>query len=220
MTCSVNLVPVAQVTARSRARRRTAWLTVCALAGLMLAGGWIMQFASAAALRQLQETIAATEVQRSEIQRRVVAANGRRAQLLDQLQTLAQGRRPQPWPQRLVALTRDAPEGVFLTALEVSTQEQTSPAPPRDSGATAASAVPAPGPAREGAAAPKTPTERCSVHLRGYAIDHGALIQFLNALQSAGQWQSVELVRANQEPFRRGTAVAFEFECRAAEATP
>ncbi len=217
MTCSVNLVPVAQVYARSRARRRTIWLAVCGLASLALAGGWILQLASATALRHLQEAIAVTEVQRSDIQRRVVAANGRRAQLLAQLQTLAQGRRSQPWPQRLLTLTRDAPAGVFLTALDVSTQEQVGPAPPRDAGATAA---PAPGPAREGAAPPKTTVEQQIVRLRGYAIDHGALIQFLNALQGAGQWQNVELVRANQEPFRRGMAVGFEFECRAAEPTP
>jgi hypothetical protein len=58
------------------------------------------------------------------------------------------------------------------------------------------------------------------VRLLGYALDHAALLQLLNALQEFPDFQQVELVRATLEPHGAGVAVAFELACRTMEGRP
>ena len=70
----------------------------------------------------------------------------------------------------------------------------------------------APSPARTEPRTSSPTPEFQTVRLLGYALDHGALLQFLNALQGLPGWRHVELVRAAQEPFRTGQAVMFELD--------
>jgi hypothetical protein len=81
-----------------------------------------------------------------------------------------------------------------------------------------------PSPARTEQRTTDTAPEFQTVRLLGYALDHGALLQFLNTLQGLPGWRHVELVRAAQEPFRTGQAVMFELDgeveqCGGAEGT-
>jgi hypothetical protein len=172
-------------------------------AGLLIAAGWSVQRAAAAVVARLSYEVAALEVQRTEAQRRLVNAGAQRSQLLARLQTVASARRPQPWAQRLTALTREAPQGIFLTAVTIAEGDRSPAAGPL-------------GPAERNL----SPSGRQSVRLLGYALDHGALIQLLNTLQNLPGWQQVELVRATAEPFRRGSAVAFELACQTQEDRP
>ena len=206
MSCSVNLVPKARLHARIRARRRLAWIGSCSALAMLLATAWGAERTASGALTRLSESVGIVEVQRTEVQRRLVLATARRTRLLEQLQSLAAARRPQPWARRLVTLTREAPEGVFLTMIQISAPaSEVSRAPTGGSPA-------APSPARTEPRTSSPTPEFQTVRLLGYALDHGALLQFLNALQGLPGWRHVELVRAAQEPFRTGQAVMFELD--------
>ncbi len=221
MSYSVNLVPVARLHARIRTQRRTGWIGAGVAAAALLAIGWGSQHAATSAVKRLTRDVNTLDVQRSETQRALLAANGRRTQLLDELQTIAAARRPQPWAQRLVTLTREAPPGVFLTAVDISAPDvDKGQAPPAQPAAVtgrpkddAASSGSRPG---QGGASPKAR----AVRLRGYAIDHPTLLQFLSTLQGLPGWRHVELVRASQEPYRGGLAIGFELDCRTEEDRP
>ena len=211
----VNLVPATRRHAQACVRRRVAWVGSCALLAALLALTWGAQRIAASAVVQLGNEVAALDAQRAEFTRRMAATNARRAQLLGRLQTVAAARRPQAWPRRLVTLAREAPEGVFLTGITIAT-------PVRDPG-------PAPVQNREArpVAAGRPPAQRAvaggemqSVRLLGYALDHGALLQFLATLQRLPGWRQVELIRATQEPYRGALAVAFELEGRTQEERP
>lgn len=210
MNRSVNLVPLVRLQDQGRIRRRTRWLGIGALLVLLLIAGWGVQRMALGAVNRLTTAVGALQVQRTEIQRRLLAAAAQRTRLLEQLKAIATARHPQPWPRRLVTLTRVVPEGVFLTSVDVSTPEGagvavSTPAPRTGS--------PPPGPAP----APPLNARPQVVHLRGYAVNHDALVELLNAVQKLPDWTHVELVRANLEPRRDGNAVAFELDCRAAE---
>ncbi len=210
----VNLVPAARLHTRACARRRVAWMGSCMLLAALLALAWGTQRIAANAVVQLGNEVAALEAQRAELARRMAATNAERTQLLGRLQTIAAARCPQTWPRRLVTLAREAPEGVFLTGITIAT-------PAYDPGTAQArnrEARPAAGvrpPAQRVAS-----DEMQSVRLLGYALDHGALLQFLNTLQRLPGWRQVELVRATQEPYRGALAVAFELEGRTQEERP
>ncbi len=219
MSCSVNLIPVERLHAQVRDRRRAAWLAACAIIGVLVGAGWIIERAGANALARLSGTVSALQVQRGGIRERLAAGQARRTELLARLQKVAAARQPQTWAARLTAMTGKAPEGVFLTGLNVSeivsTEKGNAPQSPR----------PAATPAAPGAATAKPQSSESTapaytVRLLGYAIDHAALIQFINTLQSLPGWRRVELVRATLEPYRGGVAVAFELEGQTQEGTP
>jgi len=214
MSCSVNLVPAAQLHRRTRGRRRTRWVWMCSTVGVLLVAGWGIRQAAAAALTHLTHRAGALDVQRTEVKRRLAAAETRRDALLDQLRTVAAARCPQPWPRRLMTLTSQAPEGVFLTVMNVSTPEESAAGTPRTQ-----TRRPAESKADEKGLA-HVGREAQTVRLMGYALDHGALLQFVSAVQSLPEWEHVELVRAAQEPYRGGTAVSFELDCRIGEDQP
>lgn len=206
MSCSVNLVPKARLHARIRARRRLVWIGSCSALAMLLATAWGAERTASGALTRLSESVGIVEVQRTEVQRRLVLAAARRTQLLEQLQSLTAARRPQPWARRLVTLTREAPDGVFLTTIQIGA--------PAGEGSRAPNNA---NPAAPGATRKEPPTggataEYQTVRLLGYALDHGALLQFLNTVQGLPGWRHVELVRAAQEPFRTGQAVMFELD--------
>ena len=218
MSCSVNLVPKARLHTRIRARRRLAWIGSCSALAMLLATAWGAERTASGALTRLSESVGIVEVQRTEVQRRLVLATARRTRLLEQLQSLAAARRPQPWARRLVTLTREAPDGVFLTMIQIG-----APASEVNRAPTGGSPA-APSPARTEPRTSSATPEFQTVRLLGYALDHGALLQFLNALQGLPGWRHVELVRAAQEPFRTGQAVMFELDgeveqCGEAEGT-
>jgi Tfp pilus assembly protein PilN len=210
MSCSVNLVPAARVQAHALATRRRIWISLCAAAALLLALGWTAQFATRRALAHLNHRADVLNAQRALLQTRVHAADQQRQDLLARLRLIAAARRRQPWAARLARLTRSAPEGIFLTHLDIS------PKP-----AQASAARPLPVGANRGSPPPQVPPVPAhDVRLQGLALDHTALIQFLNTLQSSPDWRHVELLRATSEPFAGRTVVAFEFDCRTEEPAP
>lgn len=194
--CSVNLVPASRLNALRRARRRSYWIGACTTSVLLVFAGWLTHQGAVTSLNHISARVYGLEVQRSDSQRRLVAASARRDELLQQLRIVAAARRPQPWAHRLVALTRAAPEGLFLTELRVATvsNQRTATTP--------------------GEVSPTVVT------LLGYAVDHAALIQFIAALQELPEWSQVDLVRANQEPLGAGYAVAFEVSCKTEASAP
>lgn len=211
MSCSVNLIPAARLQAQARRRRRDRWLAVCGVLALALAGAWGVERAAARAVQRLTDSVQELRVQRTEVSRRLVAERGRRSRLLARLQTLAAARRPQPWPRRLLDLTRAAPEGILLTGLTIAPVETDAPAR-ADTGRKPA--------LQTAKTSPALAAREQSVRLLGFALDHGALLQFLDVLQSQPGWRQVELVRATQEAYRGGQAVAFEVSGRTLEDTP
>ncbi len=206
--CSVNLVPVAQCADRDRNYRRTAWIIICAVAGVLLGTGWGIQHLTTGALEQVANAVDELDVQRTEIQRRMMMANARRAELLNELRTIAATRKPQPWARRLTDLMREAPAGIYLTALDIG------PAGggPRGSKANR--------PGRQQAGDSGAAPSELSVRLSGYAPGHDALLQLVNTLQDQPDWQRVELVRAIQESRSDGPAIAFDLDCTAPEGRP
>lgn len=220
MTPGVNLVPQLQRLARVRARRRTVWTGLALTLAVLVASAWAVENTAARGLQRLADRVQATELQRAEVQRRLTTAEADRRLALETLQTVAAARRPQPWARRLATLTETAPEGVFLTALTVSDGKpdaRTAAAPL----ANLAGSRPPPASLARGTPAPaESPRGAREVSLRGYALDHGALIQLLNTLQNMPGWHHVELVRATSEPFRAGLAVAFELTSAAEESNP
>jgi Tfp pilus assembly protein PilN len=211
MNCSVNLVPAARAEAHTLASRRRTWISVCVAGALLVALGWTAQSVTRGALMRLKSQADAVDARRALVQSRILAADEQRGQLLARVKLIAAARRRQPWPARLIGLTRSAPEGVFLTQLSVSSKPGERPEPP------AAAARPASAGRDTPLRMPAVPAH--VVRLQGLALDHTALIQLLNALQSSPYWQHVELVRATSEPYAGRTVVAFEFECRSAELT-
>jgi len=213
MRCSVNLLPAVHLHARARARRRAGWVTLCAACGALVAGGWVVQHLAGRALARLASRAGELDARTAEVQRRLVAAHTERGELLARLETVAQARRPQPWPPRLLQLTQTAPEGVFFTHFSATSTDAHTPNP-----GVPARAVPSPQAGSTG------PGERAplvqAVRIMGYAVDHAALIQLLNTLQNQRDWQQVELVRATLEPYQSRLAVAFEFDCRTQEGVP
>lgn len=199
MSCSVNLVPAARLLARTRTRRRTAWVGVCTAAGVFLAAGWGLQHTAGGILTRLSVKVNALERQHAEGQRRLVVAAARRTQLLEQLRTIAEARRPQPWAHHLAALTLGAPDGVFLTAIKVTPAGTESSSAGRTQSDDSDS------------------SQAHAIRLLGYALDHSSLIQLLNVLQNLPGWQQVELVRATSEPYEGSSAVAFELACQTRE---
>ncbi len=210
MNCGVNLVPLAQLERRARQRRRQVWLTVCGVLALLGGAAWAVEHTAQAALDRRMRAVERLDRHRAEVQQRLAALATRRAALLARLESVTGVRRSQPWPGRLVALTRAAPAGVFLTSLTIN--------PP---GVAAGDRR---APAAKGGAASR-PTETMAegvqdVRLQGYAMDHAELIQFLTRLQDLPGWVKVELVRATAEPVGQGTAVGFELACRTKEERP
>lgn len=214
MTCSVNLVPTARMHARDRARRRTGWITACAALTVLVAAGWTTHVTAAGASNRLSDEVVALEQQQAQIHQRLASAGTRRTELVNQLEALGAARCPQPWARRLLDLTREAPEGVVLTTLEITTPDAAPAAPGRGRTPPGAAAQ------AEEPSADERVARTQTVKLLGHVLDHGALIQFLNTLQGLPGWTQVELVRAVQQPYRGGFAVAFELDCRTQEAVP
>ena len=219
MTPGVNLVPQVHRLARVRARRRTVWTGLAVTLAVLVASAWAVENTAVRGLRRLADRVQATELQRAEVQRRLTTAETDRRLALEALQTVAAARRPQPWARRLATLVETAPEGVFLTALTVSDGRPDARAAGPAAKASGGRSTPAA--AGRGTPAPtENPRAAREVFLRGYALDHGALIQLLNTLQNMPGWHHVELVRATSEPIRAGLAVAFELTSAAEENDP
>lgn len=217
MSCSVNLVPPARAQARERLRRRRAWLGVAAAGVLALGAGMAMQHVAGAGLVRLSRRVDALEAEHSDVQRRLLTADGRRTALLQKLEVMAEARRPQPWARRLAELARAAPEGVYLREMRLAAADLENGA--ATAAGLASAATRAPAVAGAGQPVPVTPPApgHTEVRLLGYALDHAALLRLLNVLQDFPDFQQVELVRATLEPHGGGVAVAFELACRTRE---
>ena len=101
MSYAVNLVPFSRRVARLRARRRNTWGTACTLAALAFCIAWFVGRSASAALERLAVDVHALSVQQTGVRAKLAASAAERDALLDQLRTLANGRRAQPWAQRL-----------------------------------------------------------------------------------------------------------------------
>jgi hypothetical protein len=212
MSCSVNLVPVPRRLARQRAVRQRRWVVVGLAAGLIVATGWGVQQMAERALDGLSVRVTQADAQRKRARQSLATADQRRTALLARLEAVAAARRPQPWAQRLVTLSQEAPEAVLLTEVRVGV--------PGLQSLAARGGRPAAGGQRRDAdeETGDAPSRAQPVRVLGYALDHGALLQFVNTLQGLEGWQQVELVRATLGPFRTGQAIAFELDCRTQEA--
>jgi len=216
MNCSVNLVPTARLHVHARTRRRNRWLATCVSLAALVGIGWSVQRAARVALTHLADEVRTLELQRTEVQRRLTGADAQRTQLLQRLEVVSAARHPQPWAGRLVRLTREAPEGVFLTTFEITASD----APVSGARTVAPPPAPATTDATKSTSTASDPAAKAAtqaVRILGYALDHAALLQFVNTLQRLPGWQQVELVRATQDPLRGGQAIAFELDCRTLE---
>jgi Tfp pilus assembly protein PilN len=208
MSCSVNLVPHAQFERRTLHRRRRTWLATGAALSLLIGVGAVLRAVAAQSLAQRVTRVAALDAQATEVQRRLTLAAADRAKLLARLEAAGDARRPQPWPQRLSALTAVTPATVCLSSIQILT--------------------PASHEAPDKPAAGKAPTTNRSVpaspapgvqlvRVTGIAQDHVALAQAVEGIKRLPGWEKVDLVRATAEPYRSGVAVAFELACETRE---
>lgn len=214
MSCTVNLVPALRSSARARTRRRGAWITVCAAVSVLLGIGWGTHLVACQALARLSQHVRALELRRTTLETRLSEANRARTELLDKLELIAGARRPQPWARRLLDLVQAAPDGVFLTSLNVAATSAADPNAGRTNRTARKEGTP------PDASAPAPRTEEQTVRLAGYALDHAALLQFVDALRAVPAWRNADLVRANREPYGSGLAVAFQLDCRLPEDAP
>lgn len=211
MTCSINLVPEVRLHARARVRRRMRWLVA---AGLLASINLLIGLGHLAMYRSVQTSTRELEFvqgQRGDVERRLLTLHAQRDALLEQLERALRARQLQPWPGRLVRLHEIMPEGVFLTTLSLASEDEA----PESRGLRTVR------PAGTGAVpANETRAGGARVELRGFAVDHPALLQFLQALRELPDWRVVELIRAEREPFGSGAAVAFDLLCQPREGSP
>ena len=219
MSCSVNMVPEASLRAQARAKRLVRWLAVCTSAALLLAAGWIVQYMAAAGLARFGGKLANLDQQRTKADAHLVSARKRRAELAHELRMVAATKRPQPWPRRLAQLTGVAPDGVLITAINITPPER--PAEPKQTTTSRErrrekdEAPPAPAPE------PSYPDDtRQRVRIQGQALDHATLIQLLNGIEQLPEWHNVELIQATQQPCGAALVIAFELDCYCGPSAP
>jgi len=210
MNCSVNLVPAARLTTRTRRHRRSAWIATSVVVCGLLGGAVLLHRTAEGALQRLSKRVDEIEQQRATTQRQLVTAETERVALLQQLQIVAGAKHTQPWARRLTKLTQAAPDGTCLTTIEIGATAA------QAAGGTRNRARPTTGELPAGKPEAGESSEQI-VRLSGYAIDHGALIQLLNIIQTLPGWGQAELVRATSE---RGAAVTFELSCATQEEQP
>jgi hypothetical protein len=214
MICAVDLLPESCHNVRQRIRRRNVWVVVLTIAGLLLAGAWLILCVSDHVIGRSQRELEVLQARQSELNRQLTLATITRNRLAEQGRALSALRHEQPLPQQLLLLSEQAPSGVVFG--EISTAA--APGPGRSSRPRSRSAQPAPvqTPATE-----NQPTQPAQiVRMRGYAIDHNELTRLIDVLQHVPQWQQVELLRAAREPYGSTQALAFQIECRPAEDAP
>ncbi len=211
MNCSVNLVPRNKLHTRRRARRRASWISVCLTAAAVGGLGVAMQFTARRAMAHIEDETEALTARRNEIRAQLATKHEAETELIGRLQTVAAAHRPQPWPRRLLALSERLPESIFLSVVQISPPERKA-GPDRS--------IPRARASREGAqphpVMPDLAPQPQTVKLRGFAMDHSELLQFIRLLQGMPDWQEVKLVRATREPYGLGQAVRFELACRTA----
>lgn len=209
--CSVNLVPAAFRHRRARLRRGRRWSHVAGAFAALVALGWTGTLLAGSAVRGLSSELNALRTQQGELEQQRGLKNQQEERAINRLAVVAATRRPQPWPGRLARIAAAIPEPVALSALEIATVQRVAPRPVSVSPGQPSPAL---------VAAPALPLEGRLLTLRGHALDHASLMQFIRALEALGDWAPVELVRANVEPFGTGTAIAFEVLCHEAEVSP
>lgn len=211
MTLGVNFVPHERRHASRRRRRLSAWVVACASLAALGLIAWTVEQTVRYAFARTADELETLAAQRSEVERRIAEAESRRAELLARLATVSTVERPQPWPKRLVDLTRLAPADVVLTSLNVSSVEASAS---REAGA----ARPAAGTAASKAGAGESPPQ--SLRIVGYAADHSALLRFVDALSLLDGAAGARLVRAQRDDARGHGAVSFEVLCSIEAVSP
>lgn len=214
MSCSVNLVPESRLVARRRIQRAWRWALLTGLTLGVFALGLGTRIIAARALEQHTRALADRRTERAEVLQRLTAASDERAAIVRRLKTLAAARHAQPWPGRLVALAEAAPDGIFLTTIEIATPADRKTPSQRPTESRRSKKIGQPPPPEP--PAPPANAEQV-VHLRGYALDHAALLQLVNTLQDLPGWSQVELKRGTLGPLGGHMVVEFEIDCRAAE---
>jgi hypothetical protein len=221
MTCAVNLLPESCHNARQRAIRRNAWTGIVVAAGLLVLGSWPAVRATNRTITRLNGELGGVQVKQSELERQSLRAAIVRGGLLAQGRALMALRQSHPLPARLLQLAELTPSGVVFTEISgVALQRELESAPARptpQAPAKTGKKNARPKPQTAFAAQPKAPLV---VQMTGFAVDHDELTRLIDALENVPQWGQVTLVRATQEPYGNGLAVAFQLECRPAEAQP
>lgn len=211
--CTVNLVPAAYRHRRARLRRGRRWSHVAGAFAGLVALGWTGTLLAGSAVRGLSNELGVLRGQQAELEQRRNTENQEEERAINRLAVVAATRKPQPWPGRLARIATATPDAVALSALEIATvQRPAARVVPVSTGQPPSKTTPAP--------APAPPEDQQVVTLRGHALDHASLMQFIRALEALGDWAPVELVRANVESFGSGTAIGFEVLCHEAEVSP
>ncbi len=217
MSCAVNLLPESCHNARRRARRRNAWSVAVVSAGLLVVGTWVAFRATDRTLLWLNRQLASAQSKQCELDRQLTLATRLRNDLTRRARTLAALRQEHLLPEQLLTLTRQAPAGVVFT--EITAHPATGARTAARPGSRAFRAVgsrwsPPRSTVSHDQSAANGPL---IVQMSGYAVDHDQLTRLIGVLQRVPQWEQVELLGAAREPYRTGTALAFQLECRPAE---
>ncbi|KPK79721.1 MAG: hypothetical protein AMJ81_12915 [Phycisphaerae bacterium SM23_33] len=197
-----NLIPAARQEAKQQRARRRAWLGVCgAYAGLLLTGYALCAAAWGADGRGLQDQLANEEADIKTSK----AELGTLHQKLEQARRKLQANRAvgdQPdWSVLLAVLASSLDDELVLTLCKL--HELGQPAEPRPP-MRARGVPPAAAPAGQ---------EQFLLTIGGYARSQAAVSQFVLRLERGRLFRTVNLLKANREPFLAGSAVAFRVEC-------
>ncbi|GAF79460.1 unnamed protein product, partial [marine sediment metagenome] len=186
-------------------------------AGVAVATSWLVLRATDQAVDRLTRQFAAAQTRRSELDRQLILATKIRNDLAGRGRALSALRQAHPLPAHLLALTRQAPDGVVFTELRgqpagdsrqpVQFRAKTARLPPANTPNQEAAA-----PAESIAATSERPPPLV-VQMSGYAVDHDELMRLISALQRLPLWEQVVLLSATREPNDNGEVLAFRLEC-------
>ncbi|MBN2447267.1 MAG: PilN domain-containing protein [Phycisphaerae bacterium] len=194
----VNLVPNDCLEAQHRRARLKGWITVISAVGVLAVGCYAHYWMTRQAVRTLEDRLARVQATQSDLDRRVVQIQAESDATVAKAAALIGLQFDHPVPDQLRTLAVITPANVLLESLQTS------------AGGSAGNARGRPTP---DSAAPGGMT----LHVTGYAVEHGELEQLIEGIQRVPEWHRVDLVRAVTETYRGGELLAFELLCGSQE---
>lgn len=214
----LNLVPLERLEQRRRRARVLAWAGAATAYALLIAVAAMVVHGPAA--RSLQDVRRAARLATEEAE----AAVDKRAQTLRTVATKMRvleasqtvGQHPD-WSVLLGAIAGVRGDGIVITVLELTEDEQTAQRPDAGGGARAAAPTAGPsGAARPGAPGPKR-TDSFHLRIVGMGLSHSEVMGFVARLEDMGPLRNVAVIDARSGRVGDAELTNFEIRCRIAD---
>ncbi len=187
MSASINLVPNACQARQRRARRRRAWANNVGGLAALLGAAWIAEGMWPDQIGPLRAHATELRTRHSEARLELARAVVERDGALEAAQRVLSMQARAAWSEALMSVSAALPPGVLLTVCD---------------GAWSGAATGAP---------------EWSLTLRGYALGHGELADFTEALRETRTFQRIEPGTITRAPHGGSEALSFELTLWASE---